>query len=105
MKQRAPVHSHRPSRPNNGRAQAKSEANPEVRFMTEMIDHHQMAVTMSEKLLKEVEHEELKELCENIITSQRGEIEQMQGWLKEWYGIEHTKKKRHVTADGGRSKH
>ena len=73
--------------------------------MTEMIDHHQMAVTMSEKHLKEAEHAELKQLCENIITSQRAEIEQMQGWLKEWYGIEHAKKNRHATADGGRSKH
>jgi uncharacterized protein (DUF305 family) len=73
--------------------------------MTDMIDHHQMAVTMSEKLLKEAEHEELKELCENIITSQRGEIEQMESWLKDWYGIEHTSRKGHATADGSRSKH
>lgn len=104
MKQRAPIHSHARSRSNNERTQGKSKANPEVRFMTDMIDHHQMAVTMSEKLLKEAEHEELKELCENIITSQRGEIEQMQSWLKDWYG-EHTSRKGHATADGSRSKH
>ena len=72
--------------------------------MTEMIEHHEMAVTMSERHLKEAEHTELKQLCNNIVTSQRSEIDQMRQWLQDWYGIQHRKGKRHVTADGDRHK-
>ena len=32
-------------------------------------------------------HEELRELCENIIATQTAEIELMQSWLCHWYGI------------------
>ena len=61
----------------------------EVPFMEEMIDHHQMGVHMSEMCLDKADHEELAGLCEMIISSQAAEIEQMQGWLFDWYGIDH----------------
>ena len=61
----------------------------EVEFLEMMIDHHQMAVHMSEMCLEKAVHEELLELCESIMTTQAAEIAQMQAWLVAWYGIEH----------------
>jgi uncharacterized protein (DUF305 family) len=61
----------------------------EVQFLTMMIDHHQMAVHMSEMCLERAVHDELVELCEEIATSQSAEIQLMQGWLADWYGIDH----------------
>ena len=61
----------------------------EVEFLTMMIDHHQMAVHMSEMCLDKAVHEDLLDLCESIMTSQAAEIVQMQAWLSDWYGIEH----------------
>ena len=37
--------------------------------------------------LERAYHEELRELCENIIETQLREIAIMQQWLCEWYGI------------------
>lgn len=61
----------------------------EVQFLTMMIDHHQMALHMSELCLERAVHDELVGLCEQIASSQSAEIETMQGWLAEWYGIDH----------------
>lgn len=61
----------------------------EVEFLEMMIDHHQMAVHMSEMCLEKAVHEELLKLCESIMTTQAAEIAQMQAWLADWYGIEH----------------
>ena len=54
-------------------------------FMNNMIPHHQSAIAMAEVALEESENPEIRELAEGIIDSQRSEIEQMQGWLEEWY--------------------
>lgn len=64
-----------------------SVANFEIQFMTGMIDHHQMAVEMAEICLAKAVHEELRSMCQNIIATQSAEIEEMQSWLQEWYGI------------------
>lgn len=61
----------------------------EVDFLTMMIDHHQMAVHMSELCLERAVHPQLLALCEDIMTTQAAEIEQMQAWLADWYGVEH----------------
>lgn len=68
-------------------APARSAATFEVRFMTNMIDHHQMAIEMAEICLDEAVHEELRTMCQNIIAAQSAEIQQMQSWLQQWYGI------------------
>jgi uncharacterized protein (DUF305 family) len=77
-------------------SQSNPGENSEIRFLTEMIDHHSMAVQMSEALVNETDRPELKQLCRNIITSQRDEIQQMQRWLREWHGIEHDVKHTNV---------
>lgn len=61
----------------------------EVRFLTGMIDHHQMAVMMGQTCLDKADHPDLLALCQNIIDSQSQQIQTMQTWLADWYGIQH----------------
>jgi len=63
-----------------------SGAEFEILFMEMMIRHHRAAIREGEKCLDRAHHPELKQLCQNIISSQTAEIEQMQTWLCEWYG-------------------
>ena len=65
----------------------KQAAKYEIGFMEDMIDHHAMAVMMAEMCLMQVTHSELVTTCENISTTQSQEIEMMQTWLQDWYGI------------------
>ena len=65
----------------------KPAANFEVKFLTNMIDHHHMAVMMATMCLEKAVHGELEALCNDIVTSQSQEIEMMQSWLQSWYGI------------------
>lgn len=71
----------------HGGGSQQSTAQFEIRWMQNMIDHHHMAVMMAEICLQKAVHPELKTLCENIIAAQTREIRQMQGWLRDWYGI------------------
>ena len=57
------------------------------RFMEAMISHHQGAIDMAQMALQMAEHQEIKTLADAIIAAQQAEVEQMQGWLQEWYGV------------------
>jgi uncharacterized protein (DUF305 family)/Spy/CpxP family protein refolding chaperone len=57
------------------------------RFIEAMISHHQGAIDMAKMAQQMAEHEEIKTLADAIIIAQQAEIEQMQSWLKEWYGV------------------
>ena len=59
----------------------------EIEFMQTMIKHHEQAIKEAEKCVDRAYHEELVGLCQNIIAVQSAEIEQMQAWLCDWYGI------------------
>jgi len=59
----------------------------EIMFMQMMIKHHRGAIKEGEKCLKKAYHPELLGLCQNIIVTQTQEIQMMQTWLCEWYGI------------------
>ncbi len=61
----------------------------EVRFLEDMIDHHMMAVMTAELCVDRAVHADLRSLCEQIIATQSQEIEMMQDWLAEWYGVTH----------------
>lgn len=65
------------------------QAQYEIEFMQQMIDHHTSAVVMAELCLKRAVHEELIEMCEQMIEDQTEEIEMMSEWLSEWYGIDY----------------
>jgi uncharacterized protein (DUF305 family) len=56
------------------------------RFIGAMISHHQGAIDMAQMALEQAEHEEVRTLAEAIIAAQTAEIEQMLGWLADWYG-------------------
>lgn len=62
-------------------------ADYEVRFMTKMIDHHMMAVMMGEMCIERAIHPELTTMCQDIVANQTAEIETMQAWLQDWYGV------------------
>ncbi len=55
-------------------------------FIEQMIPHHQMAVMMAQMLASSTNRPEMKQLAENIITSQTREINQMRNWYSSWYG-------------------
>jgi uncharacterized protein (DUF305 family) len=56
------------------------------RFIDAMVPHHQGAVEMAEVALKNAEHEEIKKLSRNIISTQRAEIEELRSIKKEEFG-------------------
>src|SRR5918998_731762 len=55
-------------------------------FIDAMVPHHQGAIAMAEVALKNAEHEEIKELSSNIISSQQAEIEELKFIKKEEFG-------------------
>ena len=61
----------------------------EIDFMQDMIDHHMMAVMTARVCVEKAVHEELRALCQDIIAAQSAEMEQMQSWLRQWYGVSH----------------
>lgn len=61
----------------------------EVDFMTDMIDHHTMAVMMAEACVQKALHDDLASMCEAIVQTQSQEITQMQAWLVDWYKVSH----------------
>jgi uncharacterized protein (DUF305 family) len=62
-------------------AQAK---NFDLEFVNQMIPHHEMAIMMAQMMLGGTERKELKDLADQIVTSQTREIQMMQGWQKTW---------------------
>lgn len=69
---------------NNLRGNALDQA-----FLEDMIMHHMGAVMMSRMLLNRnlVQHEPVRPFAQQIATSQRQEIGQMQTWLRDWFGV------------------
>ncbi len=59
----------------------------DVRFLQETIGHHMMAVDMARLSVEKAINPDLRDLSQNIITTQNQEIETMQSWLKDWYGL------------------
>lgn len=57
----------------------------EVAFLEMMIEHHSKAIKEGRQCIKKAYHNELIELCEDIIAAQQREIIVMQNWLCEWY--------------------
>lgn len=58
----------------------------EIAWLESMIDHHDDALHMSERVLERAEHEELRTLAENIIAAQSAEIAMMEAMIAELMG-------------------
>ncbi len=56
-------------------------------FMMMMIPHHRSAVDMARIELRYGKRPALKRLARDVIASQSREINQMQMWLRTWYGV------------------
>lgn len=59
----------------------------EVVFMSLMIGHHEGAVAMAQEAVEQASHPEVRDLADQIIASQSAEIDQMNIWLNDWYGL------------------
>lgn len=70
------------------------QARFEVDFMTDTIDHHFLAVQMGELCVEKTtapppsSDETLRDTCAQIVATQTQQIELLQTWLADWYGIE-----------------
>lgn len=69
----------------SGAQDAAAHNDADVMFAQHMVPHHQQAVEMSDVLLaKQGIDPRVSELATQIKGAQAPEIEQMQGWLKQW---------------------
>jgi len=72
-----------------GPAPDAATARFEVRFMTGMVDHHEMAIELARICLDEAVHGELESMCASVIQAQTGEQDDLRAWLAGWYGVTH----------------
>lgn len=61
----------------------------EVRYMEGISDHHQMAIDMANDCLKKAKTDSVLKLCQDIITAQTAEIQQVRDWLLAWYKVDY----------------
>lgn len=59
---------------------------PDEMFIEMMIPHHESAIDMAEQIAQTTQRPELKQLSDEIIAAQQGEIDQMKQWQAEWFG-------------------
>ena len=59
----------------------------DIAFMSQMITHHQGAIDMAKQTLAVAKAPETKAEAQKVIDAQTMEIEQMTGWLKDWYSV------------------
>ena len=64
-------------KPNDHSAHMNHMKHTDKSFLEHMIPHHQVAIVMSERLLKHTNNTHMIRLCYEIITAQRGEILEM----------------------------
>jgi uncharacterized protein (DUF305 family) len=56
-------------------------------FLEMMIPHHEAAISMARQALDESERPEMRGLAEEIISSQTAEIDEMRGYLRDFFGV------------------
>ena len=55
-------------------------------FIIEMIAHHEGAIKMAELAKTNANHQEIKDLSDQIISAQSKEIGDMKSWMETWFG-------------------
>ncbi len=66
-------------------AQATAGADPDLRFLDEMIVHHQSAIDEARAIEQKARRPEVKRLAAEIIKAQEAEIKQMREWRRAWF--------------------
>ncbi len=64
--------------------QLAASANFDRDFIEAMIPHHQSAIDMSRAALPNLKHQPLRDLANDITTTQQLEIDRMRKWQQEW---------------------
>lgn len=62
-----------------------ADADFDKRFLDAMIPHHEGALIMGKDALSKSKRPEIKQMSQDILTSQQKEIDQMNEWRKAWY--------------------
>lgn len=57
----------------------------DLRFLDEMIVHHEMAIMMVRMMISQSTHPELRDLGQRIVAGQQRQIDQMTAWRQQWY--------------------
>lgn len=65
--------------------QTNSNAPYELRFIDQMIAHHEGAIISVQTMITNSTHPELRDLGNRIVTTQQQQIDQMLTWRKQWY--------------------
>lgn len=55
-------------------------------FIDAMVPDHQAAIREARTALDQAVRPEVRELAQNVVTTQQGEIDQMRAWRDQWYG-------------------
>lgn len=63
---------------------AGMRATSEYAYLAEMVPHHLEAIAAAQELRRS-ERPEMRQLGEDIVTSQRAQVRLMEGWLDRWY--------------------
>jgi uncharacterized protein (DUF305 family) len=72
--------------PGNGMGTGRMTGQIDAHFIEQMIPHHEDAITMADLAMDKAEHQEIRQLAEDITRTQSEEIEQMKTWYKGWFG-------------------
>jgi len=66
-------------------AQATASADPDLRFLDEMVVHHQSAIDEARAIEPKAHRPEVKQLTAEIIKAQEAEIRLMREWRRTWF--------------------
>ena len=71
---------------NSGQIGKTMGINLDQHFIEQMIPHHEGAIAMANLALEKAVRPEIKTLAGDIISAQEKEINEMEGWYKNWFG-------------------
>ncbi len=57
----------------------------DLRFMDDMIMHHEGAIMSARMMISQSAHPELRDLARRIIVGQQTQADQMRAWIRQWY--------------------
>jgi len=55
-------------------------------FIDAMVPHHQLEIELARIAVARAQHDELRELAQEIIDTETQEVSDMQAWREEWFG-------------------